>query len=63
MESFTLKHNSFQNWNNRKGIHSFPPSSLIFKLKQEVLKLNDIDVTRNSPKTGDEFSKLTKAKF
>ena len=43
MDSLTLKRpNSFQNWSNRKASHSFAHRSLIFKLQQEVLKLNDI---------------------
>ena len=45
MDSLTLKlHNSFQNYNNTKATHSCPPRPLIFKLQQEVLKLNDICV-------------------
>ena len=52
MESLTLKrHNSFQNYNNRKATHSFAPRPLIFKLQQEVLKFNDICVSWSSPKT------------
>ena len=48
----TLKRpNSFQNWNNRKTLHSFVTRPLIFKLQQEVLKSNDICVTWSSPKT------------
>ena len=39
------RHNSFQNKNHRKATHSFAPSSLIFKLQQEVLKFNDICVS------------------
>ena len=43
MDSVTLKHhNAFQNQNNRKAMHRFAPRRLIFKLEQEVLKLNDI---------------------
>ena len=43
MDSWTLKrHNSFQNYNNRKARHSFAPRRLIFKLQQEVLKFSDI---------------------
>ena len=52
MDSLTLKrHNSFQNYNNRKATHSFAPRPLIFKLQQEVLKFNDICVSWSSPKT------------
>ena len=52
MESLALKHrNSFQNQNNRKATHSFTPRSLIFKLKQEVLKFNDICTSWSSPNT------------
>ena len=43
MDYLTLKrHNFFQNQNNRKAAHSFASRPLIFKLQQEVLKLNDI---------------------
>ena len=39
-DSLTLKrHNSFQNKNKRKAIHSFAPRPLIFKLQQEVWKM------------------------
>ena len=42
LNSLTLKrHNSFQNWNNRKAPHVFVTIPLIFKLQQEVLKFND----------------------
>ena len=51
MDSLTLKHNYFQNENNRKATHSFAPRPLIFKLQQEVLKFNDICVSWSSPKT------------
>ena len=34
--------------NNRKDTDSFAPRPLIFKLQQEVLKFNDIDVLRTS---------------
>ena len=51
MDSLTLKrYDSFQNENNRKATHSFPPRSLIFKLEQEVLKFNDIFVSWSSAK-------------
>ena len=37
MDSLTLKrHNSFQNYNNRKATHGFGARSLIEKLQQEV---------------------------
>ena len=43
---FDLKsHDSFQNKNNRKAIHSFAPRPQNFKLQQEVLKLSDICVS------------------
>ena len=51
MDSLTLKHNYFQNENNRKATHSFAPRPLIFKLQQEVLKFNDICVSWSSQKT------------
>ena len=51
MDSLTLKHNYFQNENNRKATHSFAPRPLIFKLQQEVLKFNDICVSWSSRKT------------
>ena len=52
MGTLTLKrYNSFQNYNHRKTIHSLAPRSLIFKLQQELLKLNDICVSWSSPKT------------
>ena len=44
-----LFENLFQNKNNRKAIHSFAPRPLIFKLQQEVLKLNHICVSWSSP--------------
>ena len=48
MDSLTLKrHNFFKNWNNRKATHSFVPRPLIFKLQQEVLKFNDIIMSRS----------------
>ena len=39
MDSYTLKHNSFQNENNKKATLSFAPRPLIFKLQQEVFKI------------------------
>ena len=52
IHSLTLKrHNSFQNYNNRKTTYTFAPRLLIFKLHQEVLKFNDICVSWSSPKT------------
>ena len=51
MESLNLKHNSFQNENNRKATHRFVPRPLIFKLEQEVLNFNDICVSWSSQKT------------
>ena len=43
MNSLTLKrHNSFQNQNNRRAIHSFAPRPLISNFQIEVLKFNDI---------------------
>ena len=51
MDSSTLKRrNFFQNENNRKATHSSAPRPLIFKLQQEVLKLNGIFVSWSSPK-------------
>ena len=45
MDSLTLlRHNSFQNENNRKATHSFAPRRPISKLQQEILKFNDICV-------------------
>ena len=39
MDSLALKHhNSLQNKNNRKAMHSFAPRSLTFKLQQKVFK-------------------------
>ena len=37
---------------NRKATHSFTPRPLIFKLQEDILKLNDICVSWISPKTG-----------
>ena len=52
MDLLTLKrHNSFHSRNNRKAAYSFAHKPLIFKLQQEVLKLIDICVSWNSPKT------------
>ena len=51
MDSLTLKcHNSFQNQNDRKATHAFALRCLIFKLQQEVLKFNDICLSRSSLK-------------
>ena len=44
------RHNSFQNWNNRKTPHAFVIRSLIFKLQQKVLKSNYICVGWSSHK-------------
>ena len=66
MDSFTVKrHNSFQNYNNGKTIHSFAPRPLIFKLQQEVLIFNYICVNRSSPKTGlmKDFLNLESRRF
>ena len=65
MDSLTLKHNYFQNENNRKATHSFAPRPLIFKLQQEVLKFNDICVSWSSPKTDQaiNFSNLHHRSF
>ena len=66
MDSLTLKrHNSIQNENNRKVIHSFAPRPLIFKLQREVLKFNDIFVSWNSPKIDmvTNFLNLENPKF
>ena len=59
---FDLKHhNSFQNQSNRKATHSFAPRRLIFKLKQEVLKFNELELHKNGP--GDKFFKPRQSKF
>ena len=58
MDSLTLKHNYFQNENNRKATHSFAPRPLIFKLQQEVLKFNDICVSWSSQKSDLETNFL-----
>ena len=51
MDCLTLKrHNSFQNENNRKATDSFTPRTLVFKLRQEVLKFSGIFVSWRSPK-------------
>ena len=43
MDSLTLKlHNFFQNKSNREATYSFAARPLIFKLQQEVGKINDI---------------------
>ena len=48
----TLKrHNSFQNWSNRKATYSFVPRPLIFKLQRKVLIFNDICVSWSSART------------
>ena len=45
MDSLILKgHKSFQNKNSKKATYSIAPRSLIFKLQQEVLKFNDIEL-------------------
>ena len=36
---------------NRKGLHTFAPRPLIFKLQQEVLKINDTFVSWSSSET------------
>ena len=52
MNSLTLKrHNSFQNYNNRKATDSFALRPLTFKLQQEALKFSDICLSWSSPKT------------
>ena len=63
LDSLTLKrHNSFQNKKNRKVTHSLAPRPLIFKLQQEVKK---IQYPRELPKNwaGDIFFKFRKSKF
>ena len=56
---FDLKsHDSFQNKNNRKTIHSFAPRPQNFNLQQEVLKFSDICVSWKSPKTDLETTCL-----
>ena len=45
-DSLTLKRRkSYQNKNNRKVTHSFASRPLIFKLQQEISKLNDASVS------------------
>ena len=44
---------------NRKTTHAFVPRPPIFKLQQDVLKSNDICVSRSSPKTGLESNFLS----
>ena len=45
MDFLTLKRrNSFQNKNYRKATYSFTPKPLIFKLQQEVWKLNELNL-------------------
>ena len=52
MDSLTLRrHDSFQNWNNRKDTHCFPPRPLIFKLQQKDLKSNGICMSWSTPET------------
>ena len=52
MDFLTLKgHNFFQNLNNGKATQCFAPRRMIFRLQQEVLRLNDICVSWSSPKT------------
>ena len=52
MDPLTLKrHNSFQNEYKRKVTHSLAPRPLIFKLQQEILKFNNVCVSRGFPKT------------
>ena len=48
-----------------KVVHALAPSTLIFKLQQEVLKFSDICVCRSSPKTDVEmnFSNLENRSF
>ena len=59
MDSLTLTgHNSSQNENNRKVTHNFAPRPLIFKLKQEILRFNDICVSWSSPETDQETNLL-----
>ena len=54
---FSKKHGLFQrssscqNQSNIKAIHAFAPRSLIFKLQQEVLKVNDASVSWSLLKT------------
>ena len=61
-DSLTLKrNNSFQNKNNRKGTHSFAPRPLIFKLQQEVWKIQDLlklELPKNWPGHAYNFLSL-----
>ena len=59
MDSLNLKrHNPFQNKNNRKATLSFAPSSLIFKLQQEVWTLSDICLSWSSSQSDLEMNFL-----
>ena len=52
MDPLTLKrHNSFQNYNNTKAIHSFAPRTLVFTLQQKGWKFSNICVSWSFPKT------------
>ena len=52
MDPLTLKHhNSFQNEYKRKVTHCFALRPLIFKLEQEILKFNNVCVSRGFTKT------------
>ena len=58
MDFLSLKrHNSFQNYNNRKAT-SFAHKPVVFKLQQEVLKFNDMCESWSSPKTDLETNFL-----
>ena len=51
MDSLTLKcHNSFQNQNNGKAAHIFTPKHLMFKLRPEASKFDDICESWSFPK-------------
>ena len=66
MDSLTLKrHSSFENWNNTKATHIFSHTPLIFKLQQQVLKLDDICVIWSALKTDlkTNFLNLEKKSF
>ena len=64
MDSLTLKHNFFQNENNKKST-SFAPRLLIFKLQQEVLKFQWYLPELELPKTDmvTNFSNLEICSF
>ena len=65
VDSLTLKrHNSFQNYKNRKAAHSFATRLLIFKLQQGFKihwYLHELELSKNWPR--NKFFKLRISKF